>query len=124
MPEFVGEVCQATGCGVLLDVTNLYINAHNRGQDPTTVIDQLPLKAVRQLHLVGFARDDSGELIDAHADPIQPELWSLYDYVRSVCAPDVVIIERDDDFPDFDELAGELARARACQETRETLSGR
>lgn len=112
MPDFVTEVCATTGCGVLLDLTNVYINAHRAGFDPKTIVDRLPLHAVRQLHLVGYGVDGSGRLVDSHADPVQPELWQLYDYVRSVCSPQVVILERDDDIPALGDLVAELDRAR------------
>lgn len=112
MPEFVTEVCAATGCGLLLDVTNIYINARNAGQDPADIVGQLPLAAVRQLHLVGFGTAADGTLIDSHSEPVQPELWSFYDYVRGMCQPEFVIIERDADFPEITELAREVSRAR------------
>jgi uncharacterized protein (UPF0276 family) len=110
--EFISRVCDATGCGVLLDVTNIYINATNTGEDSRAFVDALPLGAVRQVHLVGYGREADGTLVDTHAEPVQPELWSLYDHVRRVCRPEFVILERDDNFPDVRELAAEADRAR------------
>lgn len=115
--QFISTVVAETGCGVLLDVTNTYINAVNFGEDPLAFVTALPATAIRQLHIVGYARDEHGTLLDGHAHAIQPELWELYDRVLAIAAPDQVIIERDAQFPPIEELGAEAARARV-QEAR------
>ncbi|MGA8025513.1 MAG: DUF692 domain-containing protein [Bryobacteraceae bacterium] len=110
--EFIAAACRETGCGVLLDVTNVYINARNAGEDPSVFIRALPLKSVRQIHLVGYAREADGTYVDGHDQAIQDDLWALYDYTMTLCSPEFVIIERDGNFPDVAELAAETERAR------------
>jgi uncharacterized protein len=110
--QFISEVCSATGCGILLDVVNIYINAMNLGGDAKEFVRGLPLESVRQLHIVGYSTDDSGFLIDGHSNGIQPEVWSLYDDIMSVCRPEFVVIERDANFPGISELVEEVEHAR------------
>ena len=110
--EFITAACRETGCGVLLDVTNVYINARNAGEDPRAFIRALPLHSVRQLHLVGYAREADGTYVDCHSHAIQDDIWALYDYVMAFCSPDFVIIERDDNFPEIAKLIAEADRAR------------
>jgi uncharacterized protein (UPF0276 family) len=112
-PEFITAVCRETGCGVLLDVTNVFINARNAGRDPLDFVRALPLEAVRQVHLVGYARAADGTYIDGHVHAVQDDLWALYDDALALCAPEFVIIERDGHFPDMAELVAEVERARA-----------
>lgn len=120
MPEFLHAVCSATDCGVLLDVTNIHINATNTGTNARDIVDALPLRHVQQLHIVGYGRDASrdGRLVDSHDADIQPELWALYDHVLSVCRPQVVVIERDDRFPAMASLVAEADRARRGRDAR------
>lgn len=111
--EFITRTCRETNCGILLDLTNVYINAKNAGEDPREFIRALPLQSVRQLHLVGYECDGEGIYVDSHDKAIQDDLWTLYDYAVTLCSPEFVIIERDDNFPDVTELAAEAGRARA-----------
>jgi uncharacterized protein (UPF0276 family) len=109
--EFIGRLLDETGCGLLLDVTNLYINSRNFGFDWRAVLDALPMERVVQLHFVG-SHAHSGGLIDAHADATQDEIWDVF---REVCKRTNIkgaILERDENFPDFTELLGELRTAR------------
>ncbi len=111
--EFFQRLVRATGGGVLLDVTNVYINAHNLGGDPAAFIRALPTSEVRQVHLAGFDQEASGYLLDTHAQTIQPEIWDLYAMALGVCQPEYVIIERDANFPPLADLLAEVARARS-----------
>jgi uncharacterized protein (UPF0276 family) len=110
--EFISKVQQETNCGILLDITNIFINAQNLGGLPEQFIDNLPKDAIKQLHIVGYAEDPQGFLLDTHSTSIQKELWELYKYAVSVCQPEFVIIERDEDFPTIDELLRELQLIR------------
>ncbi|MDP2340724.1 MAG: DUF692 domain-containing protein [Deltaproteobacteria bacterium] len=110
-PEFLAAVVDATGCGLLLDVANLWGNATNRGLDPLAWIDRLPLAAVRQLHIAGSHVVD-GFVIDSHADPVPAGVFELAAAVLARTGPVPVCLERDRDV-DVDGVFGELERLRA-----------
>jgi uncharacterized protein (UPF0276 family) len=109
--EFIGRLLDETGCGLLLDVTNLYINSRNFGFDWRRFLDDLPMERVVQLHFVG-SHKHNGRLIDAHADATQNEIWNVF---REVCVRSNIkgaVLERDENFPDFAELLGEIGTAK------------
>lgn len=108
---FLAELAARTGCGLLLDVTNLHTNAVNHGFDPLEVLDALPLERVVQLHFAG-GEWHHGRLIDSHARPAPPEVWALLDEVVRRAPIKGIILERDDDLPPFGELLDEVDRAR------------
>ena len=97
---------------VYCDVTNIFINAENLGGDAKAFIKGLPKQAIKQLHIVGYTTDTTGFLLDTHSSAIQPEIWELYEYIISTCNPEYVIIERDSNFPNIDELVTEVNHAR------------
>lgn len=108
---FLREVVAHTGCQLLLDVTNLYINSVNFGYAPGTVLDALSPGDVAQLHFVGMGR--RGEyLIDNHGTAVQEEIWELLTRVLARFAVKGIVLERDQNFPAFGELVAELDRAR------------
>lgn len=109
--EFLTRLLDRTGCGWLLDVTNLYTNAINHGFDPLLALDRLPLERVVQLHFVGGHWRD-GQLIDSHLHSTPPEVWRLLDEVVRRAPVKGVILERDGNFPPFWELLSELNQAR------------
>ena len=111
--RFAAEVHRATGCGIHLDVTNVYINARNFGYDPRACIAALPAGAVKLMHVVGFGRYEDGELADTHDQDIQEELFELVAYALTRVRPDHVIIERDGNFPPYAALLAEVARLEA-----------
>lgn len=109
--EFLTRLLNETDCGLLLDVANLYINAKNLGYDWRESLDHLPLDRLVQIHFVGW-HESGKRLIDAHADATQEEIWNVF---REVCVRSNVkgaILERDENFPAFRDLLGELATAR------------
>ncbi len=114
--EFLRAVVKRTGCGLLLDVNNVYVSAVNHGFDPAAYIDAFPMEHVGELHLAGFAedRDSNGArlLIDAHDRPVSETVWRLYrrSLARGVIAP--TLIEWDNDVPAFAVVASEVARAQ------------
>lgn len=110
--EFITKVCAETGCGILLDVANIFINAQNLGGDAKAFIRGLPKKVIKQLHIVGYTKDYTGFLLDTHSTAIQPEIWDFYEYIVSICNPEYVIIERDSNFPNIAELVTEVNHAR------------
>lgn len=109
--EFLSEITERTGCGLLLDVTNLHINALNHGFDPWEALAQLPLERVVQLHFVG-GHQEGDVLIDSHSGPAPPEVWALMEAVVAQAPVKGIILERDEELPPFAELETEVSRAR------------
>jgi uncharacterized protein len=109
--EFLSQVLERTGCGLLLDVTNLHANAVNHGLDPGVILNELPWERVVQLHFVGGVWED-GLLVDSHSQPTPAEVWALMETVVARAPVKGAILERDENLPPFAELCGELERAR------------
>ncbi|MBA4263749.1 MAG: hypothetical protein C0453_01585 [Comamonadaceae bacterium] len=114
---FMTEVMQRTGCGLLLDVNNVYVSAINQGTDPLAALHELPLRHTRQIHLAGFAEspEDSGVrlLIDHHGASVSDAVWALYDSALACTGPIPTLVERDQNIPHFDVLMAEAALAEA-----------
>ena len=114
-PEFFARLCRRTGCGLLLDVNNLMVNALNAGAaDPPAScrawIDALPLGVVAELHLAGYA--DTGTLvIDNHGSRVRPDVWALCEHALRRFGPLPVLIEWDTDLPELGVLLGEAEQA-------------
>ena len=113
--DFISEIIRRTGCGLLLDVNNVYVSCINHQRDPLAYIDALPLQAVGEIHLAGFAEDtDSlGDrlLIDDHGAPIDNAVWQLYEKVLAQVGSVATLIERDNQVPAFGVLLAEAQRA-------------
>ena len=109
--QFLTELVERTGCGLLLDVTNLYTNAVNFGYDLDRILDDLPMESVVQLHFVGGHWQD-GVLIDSHSAPAPEEVWQLLEEVMKRAPVKGVILERDENIPPFAEVSAEIERAR------------
>lgn len=109
--EFLAEVLERTGCGLLLDVTNLYVNSINHGYEAPAALAKLPLERVVQLHYAG-GHVETGTMIDSHSHPVPPEIWQLLDEVLKRAPVRAVLLERDEQLPPFSELETELERAR------------
>ncbi len=109
--EHLNEILERADCKLLLDVNNVFVNAMNRGFDARAFIDRMPLTRVAQLHIAGhFVRAD-GFRIDTHAEPICEGTYALFDYtMQKLKRPIGVLLERDDNYPLFDELAREIKR--------------
>jgi uncharacterized protein (UPF0276 family) len=112
---FIREVIRRTGCGLLLDVNNVYVSSINHQRDPLAYINALPLHAVGEIHLAGFAEDtDSlGDrlLIDDHGAPVDNAVWALYLRVLERTGPIATLIERDNHLPAFSVLYAEACQA-------------
>jgi uncharacterized protein (UPF0276 family) len=111
-PEFLNRLCDTAGCGLLFDVTNLYVNSRNHGYDPIAWLDALEARNVVQLHVVGYTRR-GGRWHDSHAEPIQRELFDLTREVLDRADVQGVIVERDENIPAPEELAAELRELEA-----------
>lgn len=110
--EFLAALVKRSGCELLLDVNNVYVNAVNHGFDAWRYINGLPRAAVRQIHLAGHTRD--GEyLVDTHDAPVCDAVWELYEHSVACFGPVPAMIERDDHIPPLAELVAELDTARA-----------
>lgn len=114
-PDFLRELARRTGCGLLLDVNNVFVSATNLGYDPRAYIDAFPLDAVAEIHLGGHDddTDDHGAplLIDSHGAPVADPVWALLDHVLALSGPRPVLVEWDNDVPDWPVLAAETTRA-------------
>ena len=119
-PEFLAELVRRTGCGLLLDVNNLFVCASNHGFDPCAWIDAFPLEAVEEIHVAGHAVDDADGWpirVDNHGAPVIEEVWSLYRKVIGRRGPVPTLIERDANLPPFEDLLAEAHHAdRAARE--------
>lgn len=109
--EFLAELVASTGCGILFDVENLYVNTRNLGVDAAAFVDALPADAVLEYHLAGYSVRD-GCLVDTHDHPVYPEVWELYEYVLQRIGPRPTLIEWDSDIPPLPVLLGEAAKAQ------------
>lgn len=113
--SFIHEVISRSGCGLLLDVNNVYVSCVNHDRDPLAYINALPLHAVGEFHLAGFAEDidQSGQrlLIDSHGAPVDQAVWALYQQVLECVGPVATLIERDNQLPVFSELLAQAELA-------------
>ncbi|MFK7837281.1 MAG: DUF692 family multinuclear iron-containing protein [Sulfitobacter sp.] len=113
--DFLKELTQRTGCGLLLDVNNVFISSTNLGVSPLAYIDAFPTDKVGELHVGGHDEDtdDHGAplLIDSHAKPVVDPVWSLLNYTLAQTGPAPVLVEWDTDLPDWPTLRAEAARA-------------
>lgn len=119
--DFLAELSRRTGCGLLLDLNNVHVSAHNLGFDPLAYLDRFPAEAVVELHLAGYSEDANGPLlIDSHDAPVDDAVWALHAHLVQRIGPRPTLIERDDNLPAFAELLAERARAQAqLQRARE-----
>jgi uncharacterized protein (UPF0276 family) len=109
--EFLSELVSLTGCGLLLDVNNVFVSAHNHGFDPEFYIRNIPHKAVVQIHIAGPT--DCGELlIDTHDQPVPTEVWQLYRLAQELTGGVSTLLEWDANIPDYPELVTEVEKAR------------
>jgi uncharacterized protein (UPF0276 family) len=108
--EFLKSLCEKTGCEILLDVNNAYVNEINHGIDARDFIRSLPTERVREVHLAGF--EDKGEyLIDAHNNRVANPVWELYEFLVQLHGERPTLIEWDNDIPEFNVLMEEAQRA-------------
>lgn len=112
--EFLAEVVRRTGCGLLLDVNNVFVSATNHRMDPRAYLSAFPVAAVGEIHLGGHAEEmlPSGALlIDDHARPVADPVWALFAEALALTGPQPVLIEWDNDVPAFPVLLAEAERA-------------
>lgn len=109
--EFMNELVHRTGCGILLDINNAYVNEYNHGYSAKAFIDTISVEHVGEVHLAGF-EDKTDYLIDAHNNRVSDPVWQLFEYYLRHGHNAPVLIEWDNDIPEFDVLLDEAARAK------------
>jgi uncharacterized protein (UPF0276 family) len=118
--DFLAALVEEADCGVLLDVNNVYVSAHNLGFDPLRYLDAIPPARVAQLHLAGFT-DMGTYLFDTHSAPVHDDVWALFRHAVRRFASAPTLVEWDADIPPFARVHAEAERARrearAVQET-------
>jgi uncharacterized protein len=118
--DFLRQISARTGCGLLLDVNNVFVSATNHNTSPEAYLDRFPLELVGEIHLAGHAEtvDDAGAplLIDAHDRPVSDPVWALYERVIRMAGRLPTLIEWDNDVPEWPILAREAALAEAAMD--------
>ncbi len=113
--EFMAEAARKTGCGILLDINNVYVNAINFHLDPLDVLKAIPGHAVWEIHLAGFDRFGR-RLIDTHGQAVHPDVWHLYEWTINHLGPRPTLIEWDTNLPALHVLVEQAAQADAILE--------
>ena len=130
--DFLAALAERADCGILLDVNNVYVSAHNLGFDPLAYLDAMPAPRVAQIHLAGFT-DMGTYLFDTHSAPVHEDVWRLYRYTIARLGPVPTLIEWDADIPAFGRLLEEMERAgheaeraetQTAEEIRDEIEGR
>jgi uncharacterized protein (UPF0276 family) len=122
-PEFLEELVQRTGCGLLCDVNNIYVSCCNLGSDPSAYLKALPAHAVSEIHLAGYAVNDAdGQtiLIDDHGAPVSEAVWALYGHALACFGPVSTLVEWDTNIP---ALAVLCAEAHTAQRVLQRVGG-
>ena len=116
--DFLAEIVARTGCGLLLDVNNVFVSATNQQTDPISYIDSFPVEFVGEIHLGGHDEDEDDHgaplLIDSHGREVVDPVWALYAHTLTRTGPVPTLIEWDTDVPDWEILADEAARAEVA----------
>ena len=108
--EFLVELTRRTGCGILLDVNNVYVSASNHGFDPLAYLDAIPAERIGQVHLAGHTQ--VGEtIIDTHVGPVPDPVWSLYRHLVGRIGPVATLIEWDEATPEYQVVVDESRKA-------------
>jgi uncharacterized protein (UPF0276 family) len=114
--DFLAELTKRTGCGLLLDINNVFVSARNHGTEPLAYLDSFPLDRVKEIHLGGHDEDvdDTGAplLIDSHGSPIAQAVWLLYTHVIARTGALPTLVEWDNDVPDWPALLAEAVKAQ------------
>ncbi len=118
-PEFLAQLASISGCGLLLDVNNVFVSGSNMGWDAGGYLEKIPAEAVGEIHLAGHAvKDIEGEklLIDDHGSVVSDQVWALYEKMISLAGTVPTLIEWDTNIPDFQVLMCEAEKASFIME--------
>lgn len=110
--EFLNAIAETSGCGLLLDVNNIYVNERNLGQSATRFLEHIAPQHIQQIHIAGHS-DYGSYVIDTHDAPVRPEVFELYREACQRFGPVNSMIERDDHIPEFSVLLDELNELRS-----------
>ena len=119
--EFLNALAERSGCGLLLDVNNIYVNERNLGHSAKHFLDNIAGQHVQQIHVAGHS-DYGDYVIDTHDAPVRPEVFELFQYAWQAIGPVNSMIERDDHIPEFDVLLDELNQLRSRVVENETAA--
>ncbi|NBX65382.1 MAG: DUF692 family protein [Proteobacteria bacterium] len=111
--DFIARMAEGSGCGLLLDVNNVYVSCYNHRKSAQRYIDALPLSHVAQIHLAGHTNKET-HIVDTHDGPVIDDVWQLYRYAISKAGFISTMVEWDDNIPPFDVVNAELLKARAA----------
>ena len=111
-PEFINLITRRTGCGLLFDITNTFINSVNHGFNPYHWVDQIDAASIKGIHLAGGIIED-GVYYDSHSQPTPIEVLDLARYVKERASPSIVIVEWDQDTPPVERLIEEVRKAES-----------
>jgi uncharacterized protein (UPF0276 family) len=111
--EFVSAVIREAGCKLMLDVNNVYVNSRNHKEDPYAVMAKMPLDQVVQIHVAGHWEEEPDLIIDTHSEPLVDPVYDLLAFTLERTGKVPVLLERDDEFPPFEELYAEIERLDA-----------
>ncbi|HKR25273.1 MAG TPA: DUF692 domain-containing protein, partial [Allosphingosinicella sp.] len=111
-PEFLRALAGETGCGLLLDVNNVFVSCFNAGTDPVDYIHAFPCESVAQMHLAGHQHRGT-HIIDTHDGPVRPEVWDLFRLAWARTGGAATLLEWDDHIPSFADCHAELLKAKA-----------
>jgi uncharacterized protein (UPF0276 family) len=117
--EFLAELAARSGCSILLDVNNIFVNASNHGFDTDAYLNGIPVESVKEMHLAGYTRkrfEDGEILIDSHNRPVETEVWRLYAAAIARFGPTPTLIEWDTDLPPLNTLLAEAHKAQLILE--------
>ena len=124
--DFVRAIAQRTGCGLLLDINNVFVSAANHGFSAREYLADFPLARVGEIHLAGHAEqaDDEGHalLIDSHDGPVADAVWKLFEIVIAQCGPVPTLIEWDSKIPDWPLLKADAAAAQLSLDGCESVA--
>lgn len=112
---FLAELSRRTGCKILLDVNNIFVNAKNHGVDPDAFLKEVPPETVAEIHLAGFT-DCGTHLFDTHSRPVDPRVWCLFRRAIARLPGVPVLLEWDEDIPSFSTLEAEALKAATIYE--------
>lgn len=119
--EFINEVAKRSGCGILLDINNVYVSAHNHDYCADEYLLSINSDYIKQFHLAGYTKQ-GGVLIDTHSKPVSDAVWKLYEKALSMIGRRPTNIEWDSDIPSWDVLQGEVNKANIIYQQAEVLS--
>jgi len=108
--EFISAIVKESGCNLLLDVNNVYVNSFNHQYDPKEFIKKLPLDKVAYIHMAGHEQVSDTLIIDTHGQAVIDPVFDLFDYTVGLIKPVPVLLERDFNIPELEELQGEITR--------------